>query len=101
MTNKQTGNNGNGRGRPPGSRNKHTLEIEAKAKLYAGDALKALVDIATDGESESARVAAACALLDRGYGRAKQTVEMTTDQLATLPDEELAEIAGKSNLRIA
>jgi hypothetical protein len=64
-----------GRGRPKGSKNAKTLEIEALAKEYAGDALQALFDIATNGASEPARVSAATALLDRGYGKPRQAVE--------------------------
>jgi hypothetical protein len=37
----------------------------------------ALVEIATRGTSESARVTAAMGLLDRGYGKPRQTVENT------------------------
>lgn len=66
-----------GPGRPPGRKNSSTLEIEAKAKKYAGDALKALLDVARNSENDSARVAAASALLDRGYGRPKQALEHT------------------------
>lgn len=66
-----------GAGRPKGRKSDATLEIEARAKEYAGDALKALADIAARGESETARVSAAVALLDRGYGRPRQAVEHT------------------------
>lgn len=63
------------RGRPPGSKSKTTLEIEAAVRAHAGDAIKALVAVATKGKREAARVAAATALLDRGYGRPKQSLE--------------------------
>jgi hypothetical protein len=39
--------------------------------------MRTLGGIAKDGKSEQARVAAAQALLDRGYGKAKQTHEHT------------------------
>jgi len=64
-----------GGGRPKGAKNKRTLEIEAAAKQYAGDALKALIKVAKSGKSEGSRVAAAVALLDRGYGRPRQSLE--------------------------
>ena len=35
----------------------------------------ALVKVATDGESEAARVSAAIAILDRGYGKPRQSLE--------------------------
>jgi hypothetical protein len=62
-------------GRPKGKVNAKTLEIQAAAKLYAGDALQALVDVAQNSSSDGARVAAASALLDRGYGRPRQAIE--------------------------
>ena len=46
------------------------------ARQYASDALKALQHVATKGKSESARVTAACALLDRGYGRPPHGLDM-------------------------
>lgn len=64
-----------GAGRPKGRKNARTLEIEAAAKKYAADALKALHHVATKGLNESARVGAATALLDRGYGRPRQSLE--------------------------
>jgi len=64
-----------GSGRPPGRKDNKTLELEAAAKKYAGDALKALAHIAKLGKNESARVSAAIALLDRGYGRPRQAIE--------------------------
>lgn len=66
-----------GAGRPKGRKNNATLEIEAKAKKYAGDALKALRDVAKNSENDSARVAAACAILDRAHGRPRQALEHT------------------------
>ena len=66
-----------GSGRPRGGKNPKTLEIQAAARLYAGDALAALRHVAHKGESEGARVSAAVALLDRGYGRARQSVELS------------------------
>lgn len=69
-----------GAGRPKGSKNAKTLEIEARARQHAGDALKALVTVATTSESDSARVAAANALLDRAYGRPKQVTKIEGDE---------------------
>jgi hypothetical protein len=66
-----------GAGRPKGRRDAKTLEIQAAAKEYAGDALAALAEVALNGKSEGARVSAASALLDRGYGRPRQAIEHT------------------------
>lgn len=70
-----------GAGRPAGSQNKDTAASRAAlADLVAGHvetAIKTLSDIAQNGESESARVSAATAILDRAYGRPGQAVEIT------------------------
>ncbi len=42
-------------------------------------ALEVLAHVAQHGESESARVSAACALLDRGHGRPIQAVNVGAD----------------------
>ena len=67
--------------------------IQELARQHAPQALAALVEIATSGVSESARVAAACALLDRGYGKpvnATQIIPPPRD-LRDLTNEELDE----------
>lgn len=64
-------------GRAKGTPNKATADIKAAASQYGERALQTLVDIATTGESEAARVAAANAILDRAYGKPKQSVEAT------------------------
>jgi hypothetical protein len=45
------------------------------ARQHTETALKTLVKIATTGQSEAARISAATALLDRGYGRPPQAVQ--------------------------
>jgi hypothetical protein len=47
------------------------------AKEHAPAALETLRDIAQSGQSESARVSAATALLDRAYGKPPQALEHT------------------------
>jgi hypothetical protein len=80
-----------GAGRPTGSRNAATREHQATlcdlARSFTDVAIRTLVEVATNGSSDSARVAAACALLDRAYGRPAQTViavEKTSDGLSDL-----------------
>jgi len=60
----QKGQSGNPRGRP-----KHKDRIRALARRHTAAALAALAEIAKRGASESARIAAANALLDRGWGK--------------------------------
>ena len=61
-----------GAGRPTDSFNKSTSKqsqrLSQLAKDYTPDALLTLVDVAKNGRSNAARVSAANALLDLGYG---------------------------------
>lgn len=62
-----------GAGRPAGSENIDTAVLRRALSELVSDhvavALSALADIAASGQSEAARVSAACAILDRCYGR--------------------------------
>ncbi|HBW83715.1 MAG TPA: hypothetical protein DEF79_06705 [Gammaproteobacteria bacterium] len=62
-----------GAGRPTGSFNKATREQGARlsdlAKSYTNIAFGTLVDVAINGSSDTARIAAANSILDRGYGK--------------------------------
>ncbi len=64
-----------GAGRPKGSKNKANKELRDLARTYTQDALKTLSQIAQHGESETARVQASVALLDRGWGKPKAQIE--------------------------
>ncbi|SOY79940.1 conserved hypothetical protein [Cupriavidus taiwanensis] len=65
-----------GAGRPPGALNKATADVKAMAQEYGLDAIRELATILTTSESHQARIAAAKELLDRGYGKATQAVEL-------------------------
>ena len=57
---------------------------------FTDDALKTLAAICNEGQSEAARVSAACALLDRGYGKPTQQVETgSPGEFSRMTDEEL------------
>ncbi|MBJ7410133.1 MAG: hypothetical protein JHD15_07165 [Phenylobacterium sp.] len=66
-----------GAGRPAGAPNKATKDIRDAAQEYSELALQVLVDVATNGDSAAAKVAAANAILDRAHGKPKQSVEAT------------------------
>lgn len=66
-----------GAGRPAGVPNKITADIRALAQEYGPEAIRELATILTTSENHTARIAAAKELLDRGYGKAIQGVELT------------------------
>jgi hypothetical protein len=81
------------RGRPfergksgnPGGRPRVISEVRDLARVYAPAAIKELGRLALKARSESARIAAARELLDRGYGKATEI----------LADEEASDIGPK------
>ena len=79
-------------GRKKGTPNKATKEIRELAREYTIEALEALYEIATGGESEAARVSAANAILDRGYGKPAMPVVMR--RLADMSEKELIDFLG-------
>lgn len=66
-----------GAGRKAGKVSKAKRELADMAKDHAEMALRTLAEIAQNGESEAARVSAATAILDRGYGKPAQAVQHT------------------------
>ncbi len=68
-----------GAGRPFGSLNRLTRPIKELSSQYGPEALDILVDIMQNGESEQARIAAAKELLDRGYGKPRQNLEVSQE----------------------
>jgi len=80
----------------PGGRPRAVASLQLAARAHMHTALKVLLDIAKKGKSEASRVAAATALLDRGFGRPVQSLEMTMDagliskKISELTDAELA-----------
>lgn len=66
----QPGQSGN-----PGGRPKASARVRDAAREHTEAALQVLVDIAVSGTSEAARVSAATAILDRGYGKPTQPID--------------------------
>ena len=86
----------------PGGRPKVVAEIRHLARERGPEAIAALVMVMKEGKSEAARVAAATALLDRGWGRPMQSdeTEVTYRYVVELPrilnKEEWLEKYGRS-----
>ena len=67
---------GRGRSGKPGGRPKTLSEVRDFARAYTKLAITALAEIAEHGVSEMARIAAANALLDRGWGKPPVALEL-------------------------
>jgi hypothetical protein len=69
-----------GAGRPQGALNRATESQRATlselARDHTEEAVAALVDVMRNGASESARIAAANAVLDRGFGKAAAYLDL-------------------------
>jgi hypothetical protein len=65
----EKGKSGNPSGRP-----KVVAEVQELARAHTVTALNTLVEIAKSGRTDAARVAAASAILDRGYGKPPQAL---------------------------
>lgn len=84
-----------GAGRKPGSPNKATATVKEAAQVYTDEALKVLATIMKDvKQPAAARVTAASAILDRGHGKPKQSLDI--DANVTTP-KSLADFYGGSD----
>ncbi len=78
----EKGRSGNPEGRP-----RLPAEVRERAMAYSVDALDALHQIATDDTQPApARVSAAVAIIDRGYGKPTATVVAAVGTLSDLID---------------
>jgi hypothetical protein len=73
-----------GAGRKMGVPNKVTIELQQAAQQFTEQALRTLVEVCENSESDAARVAAACAILDRGHGKPKQQISADMNGKLTL-----------------
>ena len=95
-----------GKGRPfkpgqsgnPGGRPRVLRDVQELAREKSPEAIETLSNIMHDTKAPSAaRVAAANALLDRGYGKPTQPISQTLTKVdpSSLSDEELAAIVAQ------
>jgi hypothetical protein len=87
-----------GAGRPAGARSRataaHKATLSDLAREHTTTALQVLVDVAKKGESESARVAAANAILDRAYGKPRQSHEHSGPNGGPIASVDLTKLSG-------
>ena len=90
-----------GSGRPAGASNKATSELKLNlselAREYTNDALDTLVDVMQSSQSDSARIAAANAILDRGYGRPTKTTSLEVNAPFVPTRIELVAYSGRAD----
>jgi len=89
-----------GAGRPKGVPNKATADVKEAAQAFTADALNTLASIMrNDQQPAAARVAAASAILDRGHGKPKQSLDLDANvvlnDVASEPEETEAGWSGK------
>lgn len=86
-----------GAGRKKGAVSQAKRDLAAMAKDHAEDALAVLVSVAKNPKAASAaRVSAATAILDRGFGRPRQAVELEGGLTLAAP-KSLADFYGGSD----
>ncbi len=65
----------------PGGRPKEIAEVRRLAREYTAEAIETLAEIMADEKApESSRIEAANSLLDRGYGRPVQAVDLEVSE---------------------
>jgi len=64
------------KGRPKGVPNKATCEIKELAQSYGPEVLQELLRLARHADNEAVRVSAGKEVLDRGYGKARQPMDV-------------------------
>jgi hypothetical protein len=99
---KQPGTFPKGKSGNPGGRPKLAAEVRERAQSLTPAAIETLVDICRNSSNDSARVSAANALLDRGWGKPTQALEhsglgggpvqLQPGPLANFSDDELIQI---------
>lgn len=72
-------------GRQKGTPNRVRSDLQLAASVYTEEALRVLLDVARNGESEAARVSAATAILDRAHGKPTQIIAGDKDNPLLVP----------------
>lgn len=89
----QTGKSGN-----PGGRPKVLVDVQKLARQHVPAAIAELARLAVKAKSETARIAACRELLDRGYGKSRQALDIAPDRGADPIQLLLDDIAAASKV---
>lgn len=91
-----------GAGRPKGQRNKLTADVKVIAQSYGEEAIDLLAEIMRDQKApHAARVAATKEILDRGYGKAHQSLDHTSSDGSMTPAKAAREMSDEELMAIA
>ena len=86
---------------PDGADRRTVGNLAVEARKYSGLAVDTLVELTKDNHADSTRYSAATALLDRGYGRPAQSLDLhlsadaITKRLSDMTDAELAALEAR------
>jgi hypothetical protein len=75
-----------GAGRPVGAVSAAKVRLSQLAREHSDAAFATLVDVCENETSEGARISAAVALLDRGYGKLRQAFTREYEEPSLLDD---------------
>lgn len=81
----QPGKTGNPGGRPKKTEEERTLEAMCKEKTP--EALATILTIMTGGTNERAQLSAAQYVIDRGWGKAKESIELSGGVTLSIADQ--------------
>jgi hypothetical protein len=92
-----SGNPGGKPKNPKAIRDRQVIaDVKELSRLEGPEAVRQLASIMKDGRApHAARVSAANSLLDRGYGRPTQSVDVTANVSAVLPQERARDIIAR------
>src|SRR5829696_547914 len=82
------GQSGNPRGRPPADHG----PVEKLCRALTEEAVETLATIMREGCSEAARIAASNAILDRGWGKARELRDLRLNDPRQMTDAQLIDI---------
>ena len=85
-------------GRRAGTPNKSTAEVKAYAQEFGQDAIGILTELMYHSEDGKTRIAAAKEILDRGYGRPAQAMELTGKDIGSIQTKNMSD---KEAVRLA
>ena len=80
----------------PGGRPKEVAEVRGLARQYTDEAIQTLVTLMQSAKLERTRLAAASELLDRGYGRPPQAIDLGGPiQIVSYDSERLSKLSNE------